>query len=335
MQMGVILPTTKLFGGVKRFVELGNIFVRRGHSFTILSPEGIPPEWADYRGKTDLIGNIGKCAFDVLFITENEYAHVLSASRARMKVFYCVSESQAARLKHVLRDRSIVIFVNSKGMFELVRRKYGIDPVKAIGGVDSLLFHPLEIKESSGVVTILAYGRLSRRGKGTQLVVKACEHLHRRGAKIRLIMFDTSVDEQARKQIADFTCNVPFEFIVDHPVRENYKIFQKGDIFVSAERKAGWSNTCAEAMASGLVVVGTKAGTRDFLEHNVTGLVIFRHWWFIARALKRLLNSSDLRSGLAGKGLERIRRFTWEALAERILGVVVERLGDGPCKAGN
>ena len=35
MHLGVILPHTKLYGGVKRFLELGNIFIELGHTFTV------------------------------------------------------------------------------------------------------------------------------------------------------------------------------------------------------------------------------------------------------------------------------------------------------------
>ncbi|HPI70626.1 MAG TPA: hypothetical protein PLF99_04825 [Tenuifilaceae bacterium] len=51
MVIGTILPDTKLYGGVKRFLELGNLFEKKGHSAIIYTPLGIPPSWFDYRGK--------------------------------------------------------------------------------------------------------------------------------------------------------------------------------------------------------------------------------------------------------------------------------------------
>jgi peptidoglycan/xylan/chitin deacetylase (PgdA/CDA1 family) len=151
--------------------------------------------------------------------------------------------------------------------------------------------------------------------------VRACERLYRKGHKVRLILFDTPVDERARKLALDFRCKVPFEFITDHPVKENYSIFQKADIFVGAERKAGWSNTCAEAMASKVAVIATRAGTGDFLVHDVTGLRVYRNSLSLYRALRRLIEDPGLRARLAQAGYERIQRFTWDDLADRILGL--------------
>ena len=41
MKLGVLLPHTKLYGGVKRFLELGNIFVEKGHDFYVFTPDGL------------------------------------------------------------------------------------------------------------------------------------------------------------------------------------------------------------------------------------------------------------------------------------------------------
>lgn len=44
MILGVLLPHTKLYGGVKRFLELGNIFVEQGHRFIVFTPDGKGPD---------------------------------------------------------------------------------------------------------------------------------------------------------------------------------------------------------------------------------------------------------------------------------------------------
>ena len=43
MILGVLLPHTKLYGGVKRFLELGNIFVEHGHRLIVLTKDGKDP----------------------------------------------------------------------------------------------------------------------------------------------------------------------------------------------------------------------------------------------------------------------------------------------------
>ena len=51
MRLGVLLPHTKLYGGVKRFLELGNIFVEKGHDFCVYTPDATPPDWFSYKGR--------------------------------------------------------------------------------------------------------------------------------------------------------------------------------------------------------------------------------------------------------------------------------------------
>ena len=40
MDFGALLPGMGVFGGVRRFLEIGNELIRRGHRFVIYHPEG-------------------------------------------------------------------------------------------------------------------------------------------------------------------------------------------------------------------------------------------------------------------------------------------------------
>lgn len=163
--------------------------------------------------------------------------------------------------------------------------------------------------------TVLVYGRFYRKKKGVQLVVRACESLYRQGYNIRLILFDAPVDEKARAQVKSFTANVPFQFYVDHPVEDLAAIYHQADVFVSAERGGGWSNTAAEAMACGVPVIATTSGTMDFLIDGVTGLRVYRFSWSIRHAIRKLYTNDRLRESLAEQGYEKIKAFTWAHVA--------------------
>lgn len=83
---------------------------------------------------------------------------------------------------------------------------------------------------------------------------------------------------------------VPHEFYLNLPQSKMAWLFSQADIFVSAEWRAGWSNTTGEAMACCLPVVCTKSGTRDFAFHNQTALVVpFSHAFFLRRQIRRLI----------------------------------------------
>lgn len=70
MNLGVILPCTLLYGGVKRFLELGNIFIESGHRFTVYTPEGTGPDWFDFKGEVKTFEALPDDPLDALFFTE-------------------------------------------------------------------------------------------------------------------------------------------------------------------------------------------------------------------------------------------------------------------------
>lgn len=323
LRMAAILPHTKLFGGVKRFFELGKVFESHGHKFLIFTPEGLHPEWCVKPCAVEKLENLERYQLDALFITEVDFLQDLVSANTRLRIFYHVGPR--AKLSAVLEHKDIVVFANSTTMYELDKRKYGIHAIKAFGGI--------HIPETSshtvdheGPFTVMAYGRLTRKGKGTSLVVKACEALYKKGYNIKLLLFDSPIDDLSKEKIAGFRCNVPFEFIVDHPVSENNALFSKADVFVAAEKKGGWSNTAAEALAAGVPLIGTSTGTKDFLIHNKTGLLVWRHSYFIRKAIEKLMKDPGLRRALAINGREKIREFNWQNLARFIETYVSSKL---------
>lgn len=326
LTLAAILPHTKLFGGVKRFFELATVLAAKGHQFIVFTPDGMAPDWYPTSCPVKKLTALPDYSFDAIFLTENAFLNEFLTARARIKIFYHVGPRVS--LRRVLKHKEVSVFVNSTNMYEFDRRKYGIDAFKALGGIHIPELKKKDRKEGDPF-TVMAYGRLGRRSKGTALVVKACEKLYRMGYNVRLLLFDTPIDAVSMQRIKAFRCNVPFEFKLNHPVHENAALFARADAFVAAERKGGWSNTAAEALASGVPVVGTSTGTKDFLIHKKTGLVVWRHPYFIRKALEKLINDRDLAHTLALNGRKKIEEFSWSALADVIESFVLSRLRSG------
>lgn len=323
---GAILPNTKLFGGVKRFFEIGNILVQKGYEFTVLTPHGVAPEWFDFNGRIEKLSNIDKYSFDALFVTEPGFLPNLRNANANLKIFYTVIER--SNFTRVAKKNEFTVFANSSRLYKILGGPARQNLVKAIGGInlDKFKFQERTEKKSNDPFTILVYGRFYRKKKGTSLVVKACEKLYRQGLNIKLLLFDSPVDDSTRELVNKFSCKIPFEFFVDHPVKDLASLYHKADIFVSAERNAGWSNTSAEAMACGVPVIATQSGTADFLFHEQTGLVVYRHPWFIQRAIKRLYNDVALRRKLAVNARKEIEKFSWKRLTDIIERYIISKL---------
>jgi glycosyltransferase involved in cell wall biosynthesis len=203
-----------------------------------------------------------------------------------------------------------------------MERKYKIRCLKAAGGVNLEIFHPLESKPPRDTLNILCYGRIYKRRKGIRYAIRAVEGLSKEFTQLRLILFDTRVGRDLRDPRPMIKTRMPFDFHLDLAQDRMAWLFSQADIFVSAELRAGWSNTSAEAMACRVPVVCTPSGTRDFAFHNQTALVVpLAMPYLLRRRIRQLILDQSLRERLAQAGYRKIQEFTWSALAGRLIEI--------------
>ncbi len=320
LKIGVILPHTKLYGGVRRFLELGNFFVSKGHQVFIFTRDGKSPGWFSFNGQILTLEKLGILDLDALFFTEPSFAPLVNEAKSGKKIFYFVRANE--NLKRIKKKvDNVEFFANSTNMVQLAKRKFNIEAFPAIGGLNPDQYVPKkELSINQGrPFEVLAYGRLAEGRKGTKYVVRACERLFKRGYNIHLTLFDTPVTEKMEKAIKDFSTSVPYSFILNHPVERNQEIFHKADVFVAPEKKAGWANTVVEAMACGIPVIASTSGTMDFLAHEKTGLIVSRNSRRVAKAIVRLIENEQLRINLAERATDRVKLFAWSVLGEKVL----------------
>lgn len=321
MKIAALLPHVEVFGGVRRYLELGNEFVRRGHAFTLFHPDGGRPAWFDFRGEVRPFSRLAEGDFDIGLCSEYSILPRIGDLRVRTKYFYFVLEGHKEE-KAVASRTDLLFLGNSEGICRRMERKYGIDCRRAPGGVNLDVFHPLPEKPGREGLTVLCYGRIGKRRKGVRQAIRAVERIRREFPAVRLVLFDALVGRDRRDPRPLIRSRVPFEFHLDLPQNEMAGLFARADIFLMAERRAGWSNTSAEAMACRLPVVCTPSGTRDFAFDGRTALVA--PWplpLLLARRLRKLVRDPGLRGRLAEAGFRKIREFAWPALAERLLGI--------------
>jgi len=359
LKIAALLPHVEVFGGVRRYIEIGNEFVRRGHSFTLFHPEGNAPTWLPFLGETCPFSALPQSAatspittstftanssstppstpitmasaaassipfeFDVGLCSEYSILPQFDALNARTKFFYFVLEGHKLE-KDVVR-RPYRFLGNSEGICRRIERKYGVVCGRAPGGVNPAIFHPLASPAPHDTFNILCYGRIYKRRKGVRYVIRAVEGLRRRYPRLKLIFFDTLVGGDRRDPRPMIRTSVPHDFHLNLPQGEMAALFSQADLFVSAEWRAGWSNTTAEAMACRLPVVCTPSGALDFAEDGRTALVApFPFPFLLRRRIARLIGDGELRRRLAEAGFARIREFTWPRLADRLLALFRE-----------
>lgn len=316
MKIGAIVPHLLVFGGVRRYLELGNRFVERGHSFSIITPQGAAGSWLPFKGTMRPLAALGSDSYDVLMCGSPELTDALDQGAARLRVFYLQLERVESE-ERIVRSRKYRIMVNSRGLARRMRTRYGIEPIDGIGGVNPELFHPVE-RERGAPFRVLSYGRLSKPRKGTRFVVRAVRALRRRGYDIELDLFDTLNPGSSDPRVG-FDPGVPYRFYLNLPQERMAAMYGTADAFVSAERRAGWSNTSAEAAACGIPLVCTRSGTEDFATEGETALVLRARMPFcIERALRRLYRDRELGERLATAARRRILDFTWDGLCARM-----------------
>jgi len=328
LRIGAVLPHTYLFGGVRRYIELSDAFNSRGHEFIIYTPDGADPSWTAMSGKCMRLSEAGGRDHDVVMSGSPEYLEVLREIPARLRVFYIQIEN-VGREREIALTEDVVLMANSKGIMERMRKKYGVGTLDGRGGVNPALFHPPAEGRAAGEgpFRVMCYGRTSRPRKGTRFVIKAAEALYRRGFEIELLLFD-SVTPGSPDPRSGFDPGLPFRFYIDLPQDRMAAMYATADVFVSAEHRAGWSNTCAEAAACGLPLVCTDSGTTDFAEDGINAVILkARRPAAISRALERLYRDRETASRMGAQGARRILDFTWDKVCDRMSGQFAVILG--------
>jgi hypothetical protein len=105
--------------------------------------------------------------------------------------------------------------------------------------------------------------------------------------------------------------------------RELPDFYHSVDCVVHTEANAGWANLVAEAMACGVPVVCTRAGTLALAEHERTALIIEEPTAkCIGEAVARLRSDPALGQRLVSAAREHVLQFSWPRYAERLLEMI-------------
>lgn len=319
MRIRLFLPHVGVFGGVRRFVELGNAWIATGHEVTLHHPEGTPPAWLPFAGRTETLAAAATADSDLAVCADPHTWPAFRAHRARTHLYYCVIEGDPG-LGPAISVPGVLLAANSGALRRSVARRAGRPVLDGVGGIDPRQFHPDPAARAAAPLRILVNGRRSRPKKGTDLVLRALAGLAGRVPAFEVVLFD-SVGPENRQDPRDGAPLPPSARFVLNPTQaELTALYRSSHVFVAAERKAGWCNTALEAMASGTAVVCTRSGTADFARHLENAVVVpVRHAWFVRRAVARVLRDPALRDRLATAGPGTAAAWSWEMLAAKLL----------------
>jgi len=322
MRISLFLPHVGVFGGVRRFVELGNVWTAAGHTVTLFHPSGAAPEWLRFAGATRPLAESAGAGADLALGADPHTFPAFAAHRARTRVYYCVIEGDPGVVR-ALATPGVRLAANSGPLRRKLARRAGRAVLDGIGGIQLRQFTP-DPSRRGARLRVLVNGRRSRAKKGTDLVLRALAPLARRH-DFEIVLFD-SVGEGNRQDPRDGARLPPnARFVLGPSQAELVALYQSAHVFVAAERKAGWCNTALEALACGAALVCTPSGTTDFARDGVNARVVrWRNRFSLRAAAGDVLGDAALRERLAAAGPASARPWSWETLAAKLLS----QLGD-------
>jgi glycosyltransferase involved in cell wall biosynthesis len=322
MRIALFLPHVGVFGGVRRYLELGNDWVAMGHDVTLHHPDGSPPAWLPFAGRTATLAAAAASASDLALCGDAVTYAAFRAHDARRHVYYCVLEGDPG-LPAAIADANVTLMANSGPLRRQLERRARREVMDGAGGIRVERFHPEPARRAGTPLRVLVNGRRSRAKKGTDLVLRALSRLAGRVPAFETVLFD-ALDPRTNRQDPRDGAPLPpnARFVLDPTQDELVALYQSSHVFVAAERKAGWCNTALEALASGCALVCTTSGTTDFARHGENALVCWRNRWSLRAAIARLLIDAALRERLAAAGPASAAPWAWNRLARRILAQV-------------
>jgi hypothetical protein len=316
----MLVPHLGMFGGVNRFLYLARAFARWGVESVVAIPDDEltgtkrPTRRDDFPDVQLLpLSVASQQDWDVVICGDRSSGVLLTLPlfRARLSVVYLLNgwAHRVFNTRQIAAVRPDVLIACSS----YAARQYAdLAPTVVAGGVSLDLFTPHPQRGRNGVARIGAYPGRGREAKRFDDTIAACRVLRARGVAFELHVYDPV--------LASLSDTFP---IVNHgalAAANVCKVMQELDVFVSSEEDAGWCNPAAEAMASGVPLVCTEAGTSDFAVHEETALVVpARSPEQLADGVSRLLDDPELAARLRQAGLERIREFDWSNVARRLI----------------
>lgn len=223
------------------------------------------------------------------------------------------------------------VAVSASTRRDLVARGLAGERIQVIpNGIRLEDFKPVAEHERFTEPTVLYLGRL-KRYKRVDLVVEAVARLRREGLGVRLLVAgkgDHRPDLEAlvrRLGLSDETVRF-LGFVSD---AERTRLLARSWVHCLTSPKEGWGIANLEAAASGTPTVASDApGLRDSVVHGETGfLVPHGDVAAIARAIRRVVESAELRHRLGTGGRRFAEGFSWDDAATRMERALEGMLG--------
>ena len=328
MKISFVEPHLRVYGGIRRILELANRLTERGHDVTVFHSDGSPCSWMRCIARVKSRRQVLNEEHDAVIYNSphpGDYYAVMR-SKAKLKIFYVLALYDRSALKdriplsYFLRDirKGLrLLFVrksltspylklsNATWVQTWLRENLNIDSKLLIGGVSTDVFYPVSVKKHSGEFRILCSGD-PRQRKGTRTVFEAVKIAKSDEPEITL---DTYYGKRM-------------------PQEKMAEVYCSADLFADAQWYAGWNNPVAEAMACKVPVICTDiGGVSDFAFHEKTALLVpVKDPRALAAGIVRLIRDERLRETLRENAFRHITTFDWDTSAKTLEEILLREL---------
>jgi glycosyltransferase involved in cell wall biosynthesis len=217
----------------------------------------------------------------------------------------------------------------SETVREVLRAKGFVKPAPIIPfGVNTDAFRPRPQRDQSDRPLTIGYVGRMLPGKGLNVLAEALEKL--KDEQWRLLVvgggserenFERELSRHGMRDRAEFTGAVNFALVPEY--------FQRLDLMIiptetTKRVREQFGRVIVEAMASGVPVIGSTCGAIPEVIGEA-GLVFPEgNQDALASAVRQVLSDKDLRERLALAGLERVKHYSWERVAEKTYSLYQE-----------
>ncbi|MGE5177332.1 MAG: hypothetical protein ACM3JJ_13290 [Hyphomicrobiales bacterium] len=144
LRIAVLLPHLGVYGGIRRFFELGRVWTDRGHDVLLATPGAPSPgapspggAWLPFSGRIGTIADARGGSFDAV-LSPDPALFLATEVPGALRVFYAVLEKAPGAVEAW--RRADLVLGNSRGMIRHLERR-GIRAADGVGAVNPAMFH--------------------------------------------------------------------------------------------------------------------------------------------------------------------------------------------------
>ncbi|EMI17648.1 glycosyl transferase group 1 [Rhodopirellula maiorica SM1] len=174
-------------------------------------------------------------------------------------------------------------------------------------------------------LSILFVGRLSK-NKNADVLIKAVANLAQRDVAVRCdIVGDGEQNEQLRELVARLDLKTCVHFAGAINFEQVFDFYDRSQVLVLASDTEGWPKAIAEAMACGLVCVGSDRGLVPWMLGEGRGFVVpARDIDSLTNTLERIATSPDQQVDVSRRAAEFSQRYSLETLRDALRELLSE-----------